>query len=97
MRYVIVDLDGASRDYFQAPDAVRSALRDFESDGGAVEDLFVVAYDANGDRLGSPVRGDDWLRIGSIQTGTTVKTKPVPVAKSRQTAGASTGSPAVLV
>ncbi len=61
MRYVIVDLDGASRDYFDTQDAVGNALREAESDAaGAAADLYVVAY--AGDQMAlDPVRGDEWL------------------------------------
>jgi len=69
MRYAVVDLDGASRDYFDTLDAVASALREAERDvSGAAAELYVVAYDDGGARLADPVRGDEWLYRGRIKT-----------------------------
>jgi len=61
MRYVIVDLEGASRDYFETREAVREALGEAERDWpGAAAELYVVTYDA-GVELGEPERGDELL------------------------------------
>lgn len=65
MRYVIVDLHGASRDYFDALGDVGSALREAEDDEpGIAAELYVVAYAESGERPAAPVRGDEWLHGG---------------------------------
>lgn len=64
MRYVIVDLDGASRDYFSSRGAVREALREAERDTpGIAAELYVIRYDGEGKRFGDPERGDELLRV----------------------------------
>lgn len=62
MRYVIVDLDGAARDHLSNRTDVREALREAEDDtAGIAAELYVMTYDAYGDRVGSPERGDELL------------------------------------
>jgi hypothetical protein len=99
MRYVIVDLDGASRDYFDTLDAVGSALREAESDApGAAAELYVVAYSDGGDRMAETVRGDEWLAKGRITTGAISSTQLIALAKARKqslVAGARTEPPKV--
>lgn len=61
MRYVIVDLDGASRDYFRTRGAVREALIEIETEApGTAAELYVVTYDDD-ERQGEPERGDELL------------------------------------
>lgn len=62
MRFVIVDLEGASRDYFsQLPDVVE-ALEELEAEQpGMAAELFISAYDAAGRLLAEPERGDELL------------------------------------
>ncbi len=75
MRFVLVDLDGASRDYFADRREVREALVEAEADfqGGAAE-LYVLTYDDAGNRLGDGIRGDEWLarRVLTGSSGTTI-------------------------
>jgi hypothetical protein len=53
MRYVIVDMDGASRDYFSRRKDVRDALRELEGEHpGIVGDLLVVTYGNDGQQIG---------------------------------------------
>jgi hypothetical protein len=55
MRYVIVDMDGASRDYFSRRDDVREALRELEDEHpGIADDLLVMSYGDDGQRIGEP-------------------------------------------
>jgi hypothetical protein len=70
MRFTIVDLEGASRDYFSRREDVLDALAEFESEHpGAAEELFVVTYDDDGNRSGEPERGDEVLtRYSSSRT-----------------------------
>jgi hypothetical protein len=91
MRYVLVDLEGASRDYFSSRDAAREALLEIEEEApGASTELYVVAYDDDG-RAGRPERGDELL-------STPVLDWAAPRVASRIVSGASsitTGSPSV--
>src|SRR5688572_6218775 len=60
MRYVIVDLEGASRDYFDDRQDLVQSLDEIENDHpGITAELFVVAYDAEGARVGKPERADE--------------------------------------
>lgn len=62
MRYVIVDLDGASRDYFRTRGAVRDALVEIETEApGTAAELYVMTYDDDDERQGEPERGDELL------------------------------------
>jgi hypothetical protein len=63
MRYVIVDLEGASRDYFGRRSDVRDALLEHEQERpGAAQELFVAKYDdMSGERIGELERGDEVL------------------------------------
>lgn len=62
MRYVIVDLDGASRDYFSDRQALVDELRELEAEqpGSAIE-FYVVSYDDDGLRVDEPERADEVL------------------------------------
>lgn len=69
MRYVLVDLDGASRDYFATRGAVHDALCEIELEGeGAAAELYVVTYDDDGSKQGQPERGDELLARGEVVT-----------------------------
>ncbi len=60
MRYVIVDLDGASRAYFNTRGEIRSYLQDLrDDDAGIIADLFVVAYAEDGQRVGGPQSAEE--------------------------------------
>lgn len=62
MRYVLVDLDGASRDYFSTRGAAHLALEEIEAEApGSASELYVVTYDDDGVRQGDPERGDELL------------------------------------
>lgn len=62
MRYVIVDLEGASRDYFATRGAVREALREIEAAApGTTAELYVVTYDDDDVRRGDAERGDEMI------------------------------------
>ncbi len=66
MRFVIVDLDGASRDYFSERQDVVEALEELESEhAGATGEVFVVTYDEQGSRVGEPERGDEIVALYS--------------------------------
>lgn len=71
MRFVIVDLEGASRDYFsQRPDVVE-ALQELETEQpGTAADFYVVSYDAGGLRIAAPERGDEVLALAKGATKT---------------------------
>jgi hypothetical protein len=62
MRYVLVDLQGASREYFASRDAARNAILELEDEEqGIAAELYVVAYGDDGGRVGEPERGDELL------------------------------------
>jgi hypothetical protein len=62
MRYVLVDLQGASREHFESRDAARNAILELEDeDPGVAGELYVVAYDDDGSQVGEPERGDELL------------------------------------
>ena len=62
MRFVIVDLEGASRDYFSDRGDLVDALLELEVEhAGTATELFVVTYDDEGERLAEPERGDEVL------------------------------------
>jgi hypothetical protein len=62
MRYVIVDLDGASRAYFDTRGHILKALRDLEDETpGIAAELHVVTYDDSGARIRSPEPADSLL------------------------------------
>ena len=62
MRYVIVDLEGASRDYFSERQDLVDAIAEVEADQpGAADELFIMTYDEAGERTGDPERGDELL------------------------------------
>jgi hypothetical protein len=64
MRYVIVDLDGAARDHLSDPADVREVLREAEVDvAGSATELYVLVYDDDGERVGEPERGDEFLGV----------------------------------
>lgn len=68
MRYVIVDLEGASRDYFATPEAVAEALLEIEADApSSAAELYVVTYDDDGAQCGDPERGDELLARKGVQ------------------------------
>ena len=72
MRYVIVDLDGASRGHYSTRGAVRDALRDAEQDHpGIAEELYVTTYDDDRARVGKPERGDELLAEKVVISETT--------------------------
>ena len=82
MEYVLVDKEGASRDYLDAAHDVGAALREA---GGNAGDFYVLAYTDAGEQLGEAIRGDEWLLIGPIQHGTNkvaTKTKTKIVASA---------------
>jgi hypothetical protein len=55
MRFVIADIDGRSQAYFDTRDEARDALLEMEAeDAAALEDLYVIAYDDNGERVWGP-------------------------------------------
>lgn len=63
MRYVIVDMDGASREYFSRRSDVREALLELEQEhAGIANELLVVRYDEDGLRVGEPESSFDVLR-----------------------------------
>jgi hypothetical protein len=62
MRYVIVDIDGAPRDYFATLADVLEALQEVEADApSALNELYVVTYNDDDVRHGEPLRGDEVL------------------------------------
>jgi hypothetical protein len=62
MRYVIVDLEGASRDYFGERQELIEALEELGGEEpGTTAEVFIVTYDERGDRVGEPERGDEVL------------------------------------
>lgn len=92
MRYVIVDLDGASRDYFATMEGAREAIYESEVDArGSAAELYVVAYADGGERVGDPVRGDELLRAQwrNIETSASGAFQVVEAPRTRQFAGAS--------
>lgn len=67
MRYVLVDLDGASREHLPTRGAVRMALEEIEADApGSASELYVVTYDDGGVRQGEPERGDEVLARSQV-------------------------------
>lgn len=62
MHYVTVDLEGASRDYFDTRESLLDALRQIEVETpGATVELYVVTYDDAGVPQGEPERADEAL------------------------------------
>jgi hypothetical protein len=62
MRFVIVDLEGASRDYFSEWQDLVEALTELEAEApGTTEEVFVMTYDEANERCGEPERGDEVL------------------------------------
>ena len=60
MRYVIVDMEGASRDYFDTRDDVLEALRGLEEEHpGIAGELLVVTYDDEGRPVGEAESGEE--------------------------------------
>lgn len=74
MRYAIVDLDGASRDYFSVRQDAHEALAEAELEHpGSARELFVVKYDdATGEQIGEPERGDEVLASHVLDTSATI-------------------------
>jgi hypothetical protein len=74
MRYVIVDLDGAARDHLSNPEDVRDVLREAEADApGFATELYVIVYDDDGERVGEPERGDEFLGVIVSETANWAK------------------------
>jgi len=64
MRYVIVDMEGASREYFSRREDVRAALRELEAEQpGIAGDLLVLTYDDEGHLIGEPESAVDVLTL----------------------------------
>lgn len=62
MRFVIVDLEGASRDYFSGRQDLVDALAELEAEQpGTAAEVFIVSYDEAGERVGEPERADELL------------------------------------
>jgi hypothetical protein len=62
MRYVLVDLQGASREHFESRDAARNAVLELEDeDPGVAGEVYMLAYDDDGSQVGEPERGDELL------------------------------------
>jgi hypothetical protein len=96
MRYVIADLDGRSQAYFDTHEEVRSALLDMlEEDATALGDLYVVAYNDDGERAWGPETAAqvafstplDWSGLVSAVGPT------VPSATTTTTSGTTTTLP----
>jgi hypothetical protein len=81
MEYVLVDLDGASRDYFDTQGAVRAALKEL----GEAAEFYVLVYNGAGEQLGEAIRGDEWLLIGSIRTGANKQTRTETARRGQPT------------
>jgi hypothetical protein len=70
MRYVIVDLDGAAREHLSNRADLRDVLREVEADTpGIAAELYVLTYDAYGDRVGEAERGDELLAPSMVICG----------------------------
>lgn len=100
MRYVIVDLEGASRDYFETSESAREALFEAELDApGSAAELYVVTYDDTGTESGEPERGDELLRSASksvaVGGGENQLVVLARTLAERPSAGANTQLPAV--
>lgn len=77
MRFVIVDLEGASRDYFSDRQDLVDALLELETEcPGAAGEVFAMTYDEANERVGEPIRGDELLtRESAAKTYRVDKTK----------------------
>jgi hypothetical protein len=64
MRYAIVDLEGAAREYFSTRAGVRDALIELEADDpGVAAEVYIVAYNDDRVVVDEPERGDELLRV----------------------------------
>ena len=76
MRYVIVDLYGASREHLDSAEELMDVLREIEDDAaGSTAELFVVTYDEDGNRLDQTRRADEVLAEGPRVDSASAKAK----------------------